>query len=927
MYIEIHTLWIFVGCACSIWILLEFRLKISGTFNQEQSQTQRQHTVTVTVTATDTTSACSNDSFFELDENGWKQATVSCVPLTSHISCYQNVTFIVKSRRPTNGSAINKTVNLEDDLQLTFFAFDRIIELALGRHMTRQLSITLVGAEKRHRRFNHTFDNYFSGFVKGEPSNFYGIYDDGILDGILELNEETYYLEPMDRYFREIEKIGKYRLVVYREKDIAVSNKLCLRRRQTGHNREWIQQGIPDTSHETPKHAENRDKFEHLHRQKREFATPYRVCELKIIVDYNFYNIYCSQSIKRVVHEVAYSVSASDSIFRTVDFDSNGVADNIGFTIAEILIFENDTFPEYYLHQSNDPHTLLEDFTRYDFSQNCLGVLMTYRDFRDGIVGLAYQGTTAMYIGAGGMCEKRVFSFNAFRSYNALLVTPVNSNFVLPRRQFALTLAHELGHSFGAEHDKVGDKACCPNDKFGMYLMNERTAYYQRPNNEKFSSCSLLRMGPVVARKGSCLKVYDAHSLCGNFLIDPGEECDCGPTADTCQRFDSCCVAPERGKPGCRVPRELGKYCSPQTSQCCTQNCTTEPNPVVCRASTECSKESRCDTTNVECPDPVPLADGKLCRGGTRVCRQGLCEVSRCVHYGWEDCQCRTTENELCELCCKPTNATQAGCVPAYKLADDDDIVRPIYRRLGELCDDNRGYCSKKGHCYIVRHTNYNDVFQAVFQLSTREQIKYVVSNYWYYVVVGLVSLVFFFNFLHAFYHRTESSDALAYRSANLAVMWQVADSQYLTIEEQLQQLNKSYETKLVELEQCELMDLIVAVGRMQNLFPKTPQHVVVEAVSKSGCEEYAVRYLLLKGYALDTMACVREEMQNQTSTEEGISSIKRTDEVRSDIAITITDIEETSGETVIVKQTPVTETLVEPFTSELTPVEEPSVL
>jgi len=162
--------------------------------------------------------------------------------------------------------------------------------------------------------------------------------------------------------------------------------------------------------------------------------------------------------------------------------------------------------------------------------------------------------------------------------------------------------------------------------------------------------------------------------------------------------------------------------------------------------------------------------------------------------------------------------------------------------------------------------------------------------------------------------------------------MWQVADSQYLTIEEQLQQLNKSYETKLVELEQCELMDLIVAVGRMQNLFPKTPQHVVVEAVSKSGCEEYAVRYLLLKGYALDTMACVREEMQNQTSTEEGISSIKRTDEVtvsevRSDIAITITDIEETSGETVIVEQTPVTETLVEPFTSELTPVEEPSVL
>ncbi|KAI0221458.1 Disintegrin and metalloproteinase domain-containing protein 10, partial [Lamellibrachia satsuma] len=476
-------------------------------------------------------------------------------------------------------------------------------------------------------------------------------------------------------------------------------------------------------------------------------STPYKVCELKIIVDYNFYNIYCGKSIKRAVQEVAYAVSITDDIFRNIDFDFDGIADNIGFSIKEIMIFENDSSRNYYLGQERDAKTVLKAFTRYDFSKLCLGILMTYRDLTDGVIGLAFTSSSSKYGSAGGICQRRSYSRKSVRSLNTLLVTPINFGKLIPRRMFALTLAHEMGHAFGSLHDPEG-KICLPEGRYGWYLMSAKTHHFTRPNNKKFSPCSVMSMGPVVANKASCLKVYDGYSLCGNYLVDPGEECDCGPTAETCDKFDPCCVAPSHSKPGCRVARELDKHCSPRMSPCCTHDCKVEPNPVLCRASTECSHESMCDTASVECPDSAPLADGTLCRDGTRVCRRGECDVSRCTHHGWEDCQCRTKEEDLCELCCKPRNATQTGCISAYKLADDDDIVGPIYRQEGDLCHDNTGYCNEQHRCNIIRLRDYDDAFSLIFQLSANDRMTEWGQNYWYLMFIGVVSLTCIFNFL-----------------------------------------------------------------------------------------------------------------------------------------------------------------------------------
>ena len=113
-------------------------------------------------------------------------------------------------------------------------------------------------------------------------------------------------------------------------------------------------------------------------------------------------------------------------------------------------------------------------------------------------------------------------------------------------------------------------------------------------------------------------------------------------------------------------------------------------------------------------------------------------------------------------------------------------------------------------------------------------------------------------------------------------------------------------ELKLVDLEEGEPMDMVVGISRMRNFFPTTPQHVIVEAASNSGCEEFAVRCLLLKGYPL-----------KQTGFDE-----EMTDETRSDATSLVKSaVEETIVETFTGEQTSVNM-----FTNELTPVEEPYI-
>lgn len=90
----------------------------------------------------------------------------------------------------------------------------------------------------------------------------------------------------------------------------------------------------------------------------------------------------------------------------------------------------------------------------------------------------------------------------------------------------ASTIAHELGHNLGMEHDKVGCE--CPDDRC---IMAEKSASAFPPLH--WSSCSkdqvknAFKHGLDSCLKNKPKKLFESPH-CGNGFIEPGEECDCG---------------------------------------------------------------------------------------------------------------------------------------------------------------------------------------------------------------------------------------------------------------------------------------------------------------------------------------------------------------------------------------------------------------
>ena len=183
--------------------------------------------------------------------------------------------------------------------------------------------------------------------------------------------------------------------------------------------------------------------------------------------------------------------------------------------------------------------------------------------------------------------------------------------------------AHETGHTFGAVHDcdsqtcadgtTVASQQCCPLssttcDAGGQFIMNPSTG----PNIQKFSPCTIGNICSAIGRnsvKTTCLSANKdvttlAGSQCGNGIVEPGEECDCGGA--TACAGNSCCNATT-----CQFT--TNSVCDPSNEDCCTSSCQFAGNGTVCRASTgSCDPQEVCSGTAATCPADTTAPDGTI---------------------------------------------------------------------------------------------------------------------------------------------------------------------------------------------------------------------------------------------------------------------------------------------------------------------------
>ncbi|EDO45760.1 predicted protein, partial [Nematostella vectensis] len=273
-------------------------------------------------------------------------------------------------------------------------------------------------------------------------------------------------------------------------------------------------------------------------------------------------------------------------------------------------------------------------------------------------------------------------------NFNTAVVSLKNFGARVLRKGSVLTTAHELGHSFGSEHDP-DNTLCRPEGEPGYFIMYDLAVDGKKPNNFLFSECSKAQMWSVIFNKGpKCFIAQNQGAFCGNSIVEGGEECDCG-APQRCSEVDVCCHPGNitSGIPECRVKPEY--QCSPQKGLCCESNCTLSAHKT-CRKETECSYAG----ATAVCPEPIPKPRNTTCGDDGNTCLDGACVGPVCARYFLDQCECQG-QDQMCLVCCRTKKGT---CVPSMEL---NGLLK--YKFPGSTCNSYTGYCNQLGQCITVK--------------------------------------------------------------------------------------------------------------------------------------------------------------------------------------------------------------------------------
>lgn len=250
----------------------------------------------------------------------------------------------------------------------------------------------------------------------------------------------------------------------------------------------------------------------------------------------------------------------------------------------------------------------------------------------------------------------------------------VGTNVVVRTSAEWQVIAHEIGHNFGASHDCTEGCAsssygqCCPLsrsscDAGGQFIMNPSA-------NRRMTTFSPCTIGTICTSLGrnivqsDCLSGNEdvptiTESECGNGVVEPGEECDCGGE-EGCGN-NSCCDAST-----CRFVN--GAVCDPSAGACCTDQCQLASSGSVCRQSTGlCDPEETCDGSSVSCPSDERLSDGETCGddGAGLTCASGECtsrQMQCAAAFNISSSNIRTCDDSSCQLNCIVSGQNNDSC-------------------------------------------------------------------------------------------------------------------------------------------------------------------------------------------------------------------------------------------------------------------------
>lgn len=265
---------------------------------------------------------------------------------------------------------------------------------------------------------------------------------------------------------------------------------------------------------------------------------------------------------------------------------------NIFIALVGIVVWNENNEVEL----SSDGDKTLKNFLQYRRKvlvkdhPNDNAQLLTKEQFTGGVVGKALKGPICTYEFSGGVSMD-----------HSTIVSVV-----------ATTVAHEMGHNFGMEHDTPDCK--CVADRCIMSASSSSVA------PQHWSSCSIdqlnlaFHQGMNYCLRNKPTKLFDSPT-CGNGFVEPGEQCDCGLPEfceNTCCNPQTCML---RANASCA------------TGECCDlTTCHPRTAGIVCRmADGECDLPEYCTGESEFCPSDYFKRDTEECDEGRAYCYQGSC--------------------------------------------------------------------------------------------------------------------------------------------------------------------------------------------------------------------------------------------------------------------------------------------------------------
>ncbi|XP_055758438.1 disintegrin and metalloproteinase domain-containing protein 12-like isoform X4 [Salvelinus fontinalis] len=416
---------------------------------------------------------------------------------------------------------------------------------------------------------NFTKNCYYHGKVEGHTNSDVTLSTCSGLRGFISLENKTFILEPS--LYQDNNKH-----IIYRGENLNLSPGTC----GHGFNMSSV---IPDNHLRSPFRTFST-------RNKRHAQKTTKYVELVIVADNREFQKQ-GKDVERVKQRLAEIANYVDKFYRVL---------NIRVALVGLEVWSDaDKCPV-----TQDPFNTLHEFL--DWRKVKLLPTKSH-DNAQLISGVYFQGTTIGMAPIMSMCTvEQSGGIVMDHSDNPLGA--------------AVTLAHELGHNFGMNHDTPERGCGCRMtvDRGGC-IMTPSTGY---PFPTVFSTCSKKDLAASLEKGvGMCLynmpevKVLYGGQKCGNGYVEEGEECDCGELEEC---MNPCCNATTCTLKGDAVCAH---------GQCC-EDCRLKPAGTPCReSSNSCDLPEFCTGANPHCPANVYLHDGHSCHNVDGYCYNGICQT------------------------------------------------------------------------------------------------------------------------------------------------------------------------------------------------------------------------------------------------------------------------------------------------------------